>query len=230
MSATHAGFFLDRPSKTRGYLATFGTHPDNDIVLPPDPSLLDRHSNARACNTRTRHAENYHSFHFNFRLADSGELILRDLSPCLTTIEVSDASLEEADRYQLHGQSPRQRVIPRARRHVDVVFGRATVFALIWNPAMIEDNSTLAQGSLVQHARQLATTGVVFSGPDDPSIARPGPFEPRRSDRVLRSRYNPSVQPQGFAKPAKSCHYYRKLGSGTYGVVWKVVDLASGEL
>lgn len=102
------GFYLNRPSKTAGQLASFGTHPNNDIRLPtsPDPSPRNQHQDSRS--NRRRNFQNYHNFHFFFYLSTLGKLILRDLSPCLTSIEIANASPEEGTLYELHGLHPRQ--------------------------------------------------------------------------------------------------------------------------
>jgi len=74
-----------------GRLATFGRTRNNDIILP-----------------RQRYYRNDHCWFF---LSKSGELILRDASRCLTGVEVVQATPEDQDRYYLHGNNPRQRVI-----------------------------------------------------------------------------------------------------------------------
>lgn len=201
------GFYLNRPSKTTGQLASFETHPNNDIRLPtsPDPSLWNQHQDGRS---NRRNFQNYHNFHFFFYLSTSGEPILRDLSPCLTSIEVTSTSPGVGALYELHGLHPRQRVIPRTTQEVYITFGKRTSFTLFWNPSAIEDNKPSVQENLAQHARLLAVPGVPFSAPDEKTAEQPNPSMPRQSQRELRSRYAPSVatvasNQQIMSKPRK---------------------------
>ena len=123
--------YADRSSKIEGRLLSFGRHAANDIRLPSGPAGDSRSANVNGA--RSGHSyQNYRNEHFFFFLAPSGELILRDLSPCLTTIEIEHAKDDEARLYALHGKDPRQRVIPRTSRSVFIVFGTSTVFRLKW--------------------------------------------------------------------------------------------------
>ena len=83
------------PAKA-GQLASFGRHEQNDIRLPSTPPNCFRRE------------------HFFFFLADSGELIIRDLTTGkigITYVDVSNVSREEARAADLQGTSVRQRAM-----------------------------------------------------------------------------------------------------------------------
>ena len=188
-------FSSSRPSKTAGRLATFGRHENCDIRLP---SICP--------------SERYHNHHFFFFLAPSGELILRDETRGRTSIELLDATAADQSLYQLQGDSPRQRVIPRAGQHMLVVFGSYTTFLFVWGPS--------SKADLAEDARRLAVPGMTITSPES---------ELEVTQRYeLRSRYTPTVQSR--SKRDKKCHFYHKLGEGTFGVVSKAVDLRTGEI
>jgi hypothetical protein len=140
-------------SKTAGRLATFGRHKDNDVRLPsfprppPPPSSLG-HATGTVTVTgaaATLHAndgrsyQNYRNDHCFFFLAASGELILRDLSPCLVHVEVENTTPDEMKLYALHGDprtGSRQRVIPRTSRTIHITIGTSTRFRLLWQTSL----------------------------------------------------------------------------------------------
>lgn len=94
--------FGHRASRTAGQIVTFGRDPDNDVVLPcAGPGPRGNPNNYRAI------------IHFFFYYAPSGEVILRDMTPRLTEVEVHDVSPDDQLKYALQG-SPRIRVIPRS--------------------------------------------------------------------------------------------------------------------
>lgn len=137
------------------------------------------------------------------------------------------ANADENDRCVLHGGNPHQRVIPRVDRIVHVVFGERTWFRLIWNPKATEERDPQVQERLVQLANSLAIPGFTFSGPVEArATTQIALSSGERPISELRSRYTSSVP----AGQTKQVHKYRIIGSGTYGEVWKVADLASGKL
>jgi hypothetical protein len=190
------------PSKSKGRFATFGRHESNDIRLPSGTP------------------ENYRNYHLFFYLAPSGELVLRDLTPRLTAIEVHNATAEEQKLYQLQG-APRLRVIPRAERPMSLVFGTNTQFLFLWR---IPLTGAGVQGNLTRRAQLLAVPGMSITLPrQDESMLEP-------SNRYeLRSRYTPTVASQRRPQTIQ-CHKYEVLGEGTFGVVSKAVDLGTGDI
>jgi serine/threonine protein kinase len=79
------------------------------------------------------------------------------------------------------------------------------------------------QRQLFALAQVLAATGMTMTSAD----SRQSDLTPSPHARYeLRSRHTPSVG-VGNIKPY---HAYRKLGSGSFGTVSKVVDLSTGEL
>ncbi|KAL2017282.1 hypothetical protein VTK56DRAFT_2351 [Thermocarpiscus australiensis] len=219
-------FHLYGRSKTAGRLATFGRHEQCDIRLPARPppttagggSALTQHKGGRSY-------QNYRNEHCFFFLAPSGELILRDLSPRLTHVEVEDATDDETKLYALHGNpiaGPRQRVIPRGGRRVYISIGSDTQFEFEWHRGLWEHTSE-AQAFMADRARSLAVTGMTLTAPGLTNYEPPS-----LHSHELRSCYSPSSASN--SGPYKSCHKYKELGSGGFGVVYKVVDLSNGEL
>ncbi len=173
--------------------------------------------------------QGYRNDHCFFYLAPSGELIFRDLSPCLAEIIVIDPEPgpDEGRLYRMHGSRPRQRVIPRTDMKVLVVIGSNTTFRFVWWDNLT-DQRPKTQAFLAARARSHAAAGVNFTVPGS---SRDYATAVDRSDMQvpeLRSRYAPSVAPK--TGPRKDCHKYDCLGSGGFGVVYKTVDLATGEL
>lgn len=161
-------FSATQPSKIQGRLASFGKHSDNDIRLPAQPYPRER----------------YLGFHLFFYLARSGELILRDLSPKRTRIEVENETVDSQLLYQLSGE-PRQRVIPKGQDlQIAIVFGFQTQFHLVWNPTVI------AFTDLKSQAKMLLPSGLT---PTSQEIV-PRDQDNRRYE--LRSSYAPSFQPK----------------------------------
>lgn len=223
----HLVFGPDHYTKTPGTLVTFGRHENNDVRLPSFPH--PRRGRAASGETSALAAsngfyQNYGDDHFFFFLAESGELILRDLSPPLVRIAVDNANPEETTLYALHGspeRGPRQRVIPRTTRPIYITFGTNTCFKLKWFPDPVTKNE-YSQAYLAARARSLAVPGMNLT----PPLANLEP--PGLHSMELRSHHTPSVASKSV--PYKSIHKYQQLGSGGFGVVWKVVDLSSGEL
>jgi hypothetical protein len=222
--------YADRPSKIPGRLLSFGRNERHDVRLPSDaPVPGPRSPNANAGRgQRVRHYGNYRNDHFFFFLAPSGELILRDLSPCLTAIELEHSSTgAERALYALHGENPRQRVIPRTTKSIFITFGASTSFQLRWargyqGEADMADS--VLQGELAGKALALHMSGMTLTAPDDDTLV-----PPMHHSHELRSRYTP---PGGssLSGHSRSIHRYSVLGGGTFGEVSKVVDLNSGEL
>jgi hypothetical protein len=215
---------------TAGRLATFGRHKNNDVTLPSHakPKQGKGHGENAAAEQNLKassgHAyQNYRNHHCFFFLAKSGELILRDLSPRLVHVEVENATPDEATLYALHG-SPRQRVIPRIDRHITIIIGTSTYFALEWANNLV-DPETAPQPSLASQARALAVPGTT---PTPPGRCSRSHGSRGLHSRELHSSHTPSVASK--AGPIKSCHKYQALGAGGFGTVYKVVDLSSGEL
>ncbi|KAK5659646.1 hypothetical protein OQA88_854 [Cercophora sp. LCS_1] len=192
-----------QPAKS-GQLASFGRHDLNDIRLP---SL-----------------NGYRMNHFFFFLAESGELILRDLSNGLTSIDVPNVSPEEAAACDLHGRDPRQRVIPRVPRRPGVYIncGNNTTYArflLRWSNSVLSPEVNLAQ-----NAQLLRVPGLTPTAPDEDTVMQYS----SRTKHDLRSRYTPTTASN--SGPNKKYHTDRILGKGGFAVVSKVVDLRTGEL
>lgn len=217
---------IGRPSNVPGRLLSFGRNILNDIRLPPGPAG-DANVESTNHGKGGRTYQNYRNNHFFFFLAASGELILRDLSPSATTIEIADSDQHDASLYALHGESPRQRVIPRTDKAVYITFGASTTFRLSWAPRYqteIVHMGLNIQDRLAAEARTLHARGMTITAP-----AAPSPHPPMHHSRELRSRYTPSGGSSltGVDIPI---HRYAMLGEGTFGRVYKAVDLTSGEL
>jgi hypothetical protein len=216
-----------RSSNKAGRLATFGRHEKSDIRLPSHPRTgATGNTHTESAAGKGRSYQNYRNDHCFFFLAKSGELILRDLSPSLVHIEVENGTTEENELYALHGDpatGPRQRVIPRTRRRVYITIGASTHFELLWLEDRV-DTDPSTQSILAANARRLAVRGMTLTPPALSTSHGPRALY----SRELTSRHTPSVgQKPG---PFKTCHRYQQLGSGGFGVVYKVVDLSSGEL
>ncbi|KAK3991465.1 kinase-like domain-containing protein, partial [Cladorrhinum sp. PSN332] len=215
------GCFLDRPSSVQGRLLSFGRNAKHDIVLPAGPSgaKLSSPSNQSRVTKSTRSYQNYRNDHFFFYLAPSGELILRDLSPRLTALEIKDLNHREASLHALRGD-PRQRVIPSNKTGIIITFGTSTSFELRW-----ATSSNANQRDLAAHALAMHVSGMTITAPEqDTSQLKP----PLHHSRHLRSQYTPSGG--SSSAPERPLHKYTKLGAGGFGEVWKSVDLSSGEL
>ncbi|KAJ2981003.1 hypothetical protein NUW58_g6795 [Xylaria curta] len=210
-------FSTQRPSKTAGQLVSIGRHEQNDIRLPT--SAPGSHGTRRRTNSG-RNYGGYRNHHCFFFLALSGELILRDLTHRLTAIEVPNLLGEEQKKYDLHGTNPRQRVIPRGYADIVITLGTSTHFLFRWG-TYFHNKREGEQHHLEQEAHGLARTGMTLSIPHEVQEKQFGKYD-------LRSRYTPSVSiaPHRYI----SCHKYEKLGEGGFGVVFKAVDLSSGEL
>lgn len=209
-------FTTDRQSKTPGLLASFGRSKSNDILLPTQGIYRGRDD-----GVKEKHYLEYRNQHCYFFLAPSGELVLRDLTPCLTAIDVPNASEEEGRLYGLHGQDPRQRVIPRTDKPVYICIGFGAIFTLVWPPQISQQNSQIQQ-ALANHARFLSPPGNTHTAPSGPHLTG----VPRGGNTV--SRFAPSIPT--IPGTRKSIHRYETLGSGAFGEVRKVVDLNTGEL
>lgn len=222
--------YADRRSKIPGRLLSFGRNDTHDIRLPSEPPVPGPRT-GNGCNAdgarRARSYGNYRNDHFFFFLAPSGELMLRDLSPCLTTIELENSTPVEAHLYALHGKNPRQRAIPRTSRTMYITFGTSTCFKLTWaRTYQGESDMTdfVVQGELAGKALAHHMRGMTLTAPDEDTLA-----PPMYHSRELRSRYTPSGG-SSLAGRNRSIHKYGVLGSGTFGEVSKVVELSSGEL
>ncbi len=147
-----------RSSRTPGRIASFGRDPSNDIQLPCAGPSSQGNPN------------NYRGTHFFFYLAPSGELILRNLSPGLTDLEMHNVSPSEQSNYALQGSS-RMRVVPRSHLDMSVVFGKRTRFRFIWRVVLFPG----IQDALGQHARLLQVPGVFFTsaGHDESNVKPP---------------------------------------------------------
>lgn len=190
-----------------GSFATFGKHETNDIRLPSGRSTA------------------FTNHHFLFSLAPhSGELIVRDLSPRRLIIEVQNASAEETALYGLHGNNPRQRVIPRIKRPIFLTIGHNATFQLYWFPEVLLGDDIVVQQELLNVARRIAVGGMTMSSAD-----------PSQSDITVTSNRNYELRSMNTplnlgVGTVRKYHTYRRLGSGAFGTVSKVVDLSSGEL
>lgn len=173
-SGTVLAFSAERPSKIEGRLVSFGRHPDNDIHLPSQPYPNER----------------YFGFHMYFYLAQSGELLLRDLSRGFTDILLEDETPENQTLYALCGE-PRQRVIPKGEDlRPEILLGTTTRFLFLWNKTVT--NST----DLTSQAAALLRPGLT------PTVQEPVPhIQPRYQ---LRSLYQPTVQPQAAEKDIRT--------------------------
>jgi hypothetical protein len=194
--------------------------------LPSGPNGFPSNSNANG-GRGGRSYQNYRNDHFFFFFAPSGELILRDLSPCLTAIEVEDATPYEASLYALHGSNPRQRVIPRTNKVVYITFGTTTCFRFVWAREYQEEfhsDAFEAQDALAAHALALRVSGMTLTAPETDSLK-----PPMNHSRELRSRYSPSTG-SSLAGTSRPIHMYRVLGEGTFGQVSKAVELTSGDI
>ncbi|KAH6617149.1 kinase-like domain-containing protein [Chaetomium tenue] len=222
--------YADHPSQIPGRLLSFGRNEAHDIRLPSEPPVPGaRNDNANGGRRARSHGNygNYRNDHFFFFLAPSGELILRDLSPCLAAIELENSTSTEGYLYALHGKNPRQRVIPRTTRAVFITFGSSTCFMLKWARGYQNDadmTDFVVQGQLADKALALHMRGMTLTAPDEDTL-----MPPMHHSRELRSRYTPSggSSLSGHVRPI---HKYSVLGSGTFGEVSKAVELSSGEL
>ncbi|KAK4110869.1 kinase-like protein [Canariomyces notabilis] len=218
--------YANRPSKIRGRLLSFGRHSANDICLPSGPSSRAG-NNTSSGSRRGRSYQNYRNYHFFFFLAKSGELVIRDLSPGLTAIEVENVTADKANLYAFQGKNPRQRVIPRAAVGWYILFGTRTYFKFKWAPEYTElDNVTLrqTQDRLAAQALALHADGMTMTPPENE------PPEPHAYHfPELRTR---CTTRNGLSKlgHSKDIHKYELLGKGSLGRVSKAVDLASGEV
>ena len=223
-----------QPSRAAGRLVTFGRHENNDVRLPRYGRPSVHGITPSSSGSSTGNYEGYRNDHCFFFLAQSGELILRDLSPCLVAILVGDhtqksGSPSQEALYGLHGNpstGPRQRVIPRSNMKVFIVVGSKTVFRFAWADGM---NGSCAQTQtyLAARARSLAVKGMTLTPPVASSDGWTRVLQ-KLNIPELKSCHTPSVAPK--EGPRKSCHKYSKLGSGGFATVYKVVDLATGEL
>lgn len=180
-------FSIARPSKTDGYLATFGRHPSNDIRLP----LIKE--------------ERFLSFHMHFFLARSGELVIRDHSNKRTEIGIKNETADTQNLYRLDG-NPRQRVIPKALDLIiDVVFGIETAFRFVWNA------ESLDVLDFKSHANLISPPGKNLT-PTVQDLQLQGPSQPRYE---LRSSYTPAVEATSpdkdirtyfITRDAQGCH------------------------
>ncbi|KAH6842686.1 kinase-like domain-containing protein [Chaetomium sp. MPI-CAGE-AT-0009] len=220
--------YADRPSKVQGRLLSFGRNGTNDILLRlDDPTPESRHAVTTNSAKRIRNDGNYRNDHFFFFLAPSGEIILRDLSPRLTEVEVEKASPYQTSLYALHGKNPRQRVIPRTSKCLFIIFGRNTRFKLQWDSMYREHadlDDSFIQRELAGQALALQVSGMTLTGPDEDTL-----MPPVNPPRELRSRYTPSGG-SSLSGRLKSIHKYGVLGKGTFGTVSKCVDLTSGDI
>lgn len=125
-----------------------------------------------------------------FYLAQSGELILRDLSPGRTGIEVANETPENQTLYALCGE-PRQRVIPKGEDlRPEIVLGTTTRFLFLWH------KTVTVSTDLTSQAAALLRPGLT------PTIPEPVPYiQPRYQ---LRSLYQPTVQPQSAEKDIRT--------------------------
>jgi hypothetical protein len=192
-------FTLDRAANAAGRLASFGLNRDNDVRLPKIQG------------------QGYRNHHFYFYLVpETGELMLRDLTPRRTEIRLHNAAVEDQKHYGLCGE-PRVRVIPRDHsRLFSIVFGTDTNFEFEWRCDVGG-----AQDSIVRTAaRALAVPGMT------PTRATSSLVQMRHHE--LRSRYTPTA-PSPRAHNI-DVHRYKVLGEGGFGVVSKAVDLRTGQL
>lgn len=221
--------YADRPSKIPGRLLSFGRNETHDIRLPSEPPVPGPRTGNADGAKRSRTYGNYRNDHFFFFLAPSGELIIRDLSPCLTSIELEHSSPADGYKYALHGKNPRQRVIPRTTRTVYLTFGTSTCFKLKWAPEYQgeADNKPnfAVQGVLADRALALHMRGMSLTAPDEDTLVPPATHH----SHDLRSRYTPSGG-SSLTGNIRPIHRYSSLGSGTFGQVSKAVDLTSGEI
>lgn len=220
--------YPNRPSKIQGCLLSFGRSSNNDIRLPSGPTGSATTTQDRRVVQGGGSYQNYRDHHFYFLLAPSGELILRDLSPGLTRVDVEGASPKDESLYTLHGHgaSPRQRVIPRTERAQYVTFGTRTMFRLSWNPGYVPQVQSAAcpiQDRLAAYARALRAGGGLLLG--IPEADGPGSAVHPSHDN-WSSRASRGSGPGGYRPLFK----YGPLAQGELGRVSKAVELASGEL
>ena len=216
------GCFLDRASRYPGRLLSFGRNPVHDIILPSVDPNAARPSRTAAKASGGRSHQNYSNDHFFFFLAPSGELILRDLTRCLTQIFLENSSPAESKLYGLRGSNPRQRVIPRNHRPMLLDFGTSTHFRFQWVGTYQFDGQ---QPELEARGLELQVSGLNITAPA--SSLRP---TTETQSRELRSQYAPSHGSSLAGARTRRIHKYRALGQGTFGEVSKAVDLADGSL
>ncbi|KAM7212048.1 Protein kinase-like domain containing protein [Rhypophila decipiens] len=198
-------------SRMPGKLLTIGQDVRMDISLPRvDP--------------------NFTLEHCHFFLADSGELILRDLSNGYTQIEVINGTEEEVLLQRMPralAGGLRQRVIPRSTRKTHIFLGLHAdssrgvgnpyaEFRFEWNPFLLENPD-----ALIQHPKFRGAS--LFKPFEHLSVAEE---EPQEGGHFTPSMYTIT----GQQKPAIKFHKYEILGRGSSGTVTKVVDYKSGNL
>ncbi|KAK3896728.1 kinase-like domain-containing protein [Staphylotrichum tortipilum] len=165
----------------------------------------------------------YRNYHCYFFLAESGELILRDLTAS-TVVELANASHEEARVYNLQGTNPRKLVIPKTERGIYIWFGKNARFRLAWNRRLLTRET---QGFLTSHARLLKATGMSHTMPYDGDDDEDDGARFKAHIYRTRSRHAPLIP---SPNPPKQFHRYEMLGQGSFGVVSWVVDLKTGML
>jgi len=224
-----------QPSRAAGRLVTFGRHQNSDIKLPRCGRPGVRGITPSSSGSSTGNYEGYRNDHCFFFLAPSGELILRDLSPCMVAILLGDHMAKsgspspESLLYGLHGNpstGPRQRVIPRSGMKVFIAIGTNTIFRFEWADRM-NGSCAQTQNYLAARARSLAVKGMTLTPPAGSSDGWANVLR-KLNLLELESCNTPSVAPK--EGPRKSCHKYSILGSGGFATVYKSVDLATGEL
>ncbi|KAH8736307.1 kinase-like domain-containing protein [Ilyonectria robusta] len=195
-------FSTEFKSKIPSRLVSFGRNSNHDVRLPSQPPGQ----------------RNYSSGQCYFFLAKSGELILRELAPSSIRISVFDATEDQKKKYSIQGTPP-QRVIPKDRTARTILFLQTGAeFVFRWRIPLQDDKTDV---DLVKRAADLAIPDMVLTS------ALPQALAPEHQ-YTLRSLFSaPAATKSGTQK---SIHRYGELGQGTYGVVYKAVDLSSGEI
>lgn len=156
--------------------------------------------------------------HFHFFLASSGELLLEDSTRGLTEVASEGLNLisSSKSRHELRGYRS-QRVIPRTDRFTTITVGTVAVFTLHW----IYGDVSNPDGFNFEQQCQLA----IIARRIRPSLI---------SEDKIKVDVKPTPLPPHLPPPVSSfdrtMHRYRLLGKGSFGKVWKSVDIDTGEL
>ncbi|OAA64586.1 Protein kinase-like domain protein [Niveomyces insectorum RCEF 264] len=161
--------------------------------------------------------EEFASPQFYFTLTDTGELMLHDSTRWpATTLEWTDSDGKIDDKYSLQGEL-RRRVIPRAPgQQVRIYVGQTVSFRFAW---ILSTNADKHRWELEKIALRQPDYGWQRGG----VAVSLSSIEPRTPN-------TPVVPERLKHKPAIQYHTYKSLGSGSFGSVSKVVDLATGDV